>query len=230
MKNNLTDIKQQSAAKVKLKKNALEAVDFEKEWKKDPKYKTELCKSFESKNICMYGNKCRFAHGKSELFDKASNPQNYKQKKCFSFYQHGFCSYGKRCSFLHSENNFHEMKRSYYSLLMPIFHSKSLNEISPTNHLLGPINCNKNNDSAFSSPNKTSSISDHYSSPSTNFNDSIKSNYTTNLNNYSRRLFAFNEIYLENIKSNFDENFENFDGKSYLFNCNYQTIVPLISN
>ena len=51
-----------NVSKIKLKKNAFEEVDVEKEWRKDPKYKTELCKSFEAKGICVYGNKCRFFH------------------------------------------------------------------------------------------------------------------------------------------------------------------------
>ena len=35
----------------------------------DPKYKTELCKTFSDTGICPYGDKCRFAHGKEELFN-----------------------------------------------------------------------------------------------------------------------------------------------------------------
>jgi len=29
--------------------------------------KTELCRNFKAENCCQYGDKCRFAHGKSEL-------------------------------------------------------------------------------------------------------------------------------------------------------------------
>lgn len=29
------------------------------------KYKTELCRTFEEKGACPYGQKCRFAHGKN---------------------------------------------------------------------------------------------------------------------------------------------------------------------
>ena len=67
------------AKRRKLKKNALENVDFEEEKRKDPKYKTELCKSFMEENFCKYGNKCRYAHGENELVIKTKNA-NYKKK------------------------------------------------------------------------------------------------------------------------------------------------------
>ena len=44
------------------------------------KYKTELCKKFQSTGFCPYGNKCRFAHGKEELITKIQNA-NYKKEK-----------------------------------------------------------------------------------------------------------------------------------------------------
>ena len=43
---------------------------IEEEHKKDPKYKTELCKTFSETGKCPYGFKCRFAHGKEELSKK----------------------------------------------------------------------------------------------------------------------------------------------------------------
>ena len=43
------------------------------------KYKTELCKKFQSIGFCPYANKCRFAHGKEELITKIQNA-NYKKK------------------------------------------------------------------------------------------------------------------------------------------------------
>ena len=36
----------------------------------DQKYKTEICKKFQSIGNCPYGNKCRFAHGEQELIMK----------------------------------------------------------------------------------------------------------------------------------------------------------------
>ena len=67
--------------KLKMKKNAMDPVNFEEEKKNDPKYKTELCKSFMETNFCVYGNKCRFAHGYKELVVK-KQINNYKQKLC----------------------------------------------------------------------------------------------------------------------------------------------------
>ena len=81
--------------KLKLKKNALDKVDFEEEKKNDPKYKTELCKSFMENHFCQYGNKCRYAHGKDDLVIK-EKINNYKRKLCKSFFKEGFCTYGIR--------------------------------------------------------------------------------------------------------------------------------------
>ena len=45
--------------------------------KADQKYKTEICKKFQSIGNCPYGNKCRFAHGEQELIMKPKG-KNYK--------------------------------------------------------------------------------------------------------------------------------------------------------
>src|SRR5690242_6149199 len=89
--------------KVKLKKNALEFVDKDSEKKMDPKYKTELCKSYKNNGFCVYGNKCRFAHGNDDIFGKALNSTKYKLKECNGFKEQGFCMYGSRCNFKHDE-------------------------------------------------------------------------------------------------------------------------------
>ena len=99
--------------KLKLKKNALEKVDIEEEKRKDPKYKTELCKTFMENNFCQYGNKCRFAHGDEELVIK-EKINNYKRKLCKSFYNDGFCTYGIRCNFQHDQRKLSDIKLPYY--------------------------------------------------------------------------------------------------------------------
>ena len=99
--------------KLKMKKNALEKVDIEEEKRKDPKYKTELCKTFMENNFCQYGNKCRFAHGEEELVIKAKI-SNYKRKLCKSFYNDGFCTYGIRCNFQHDQRKLSDIKLPYY--------------------------------------------------------------------------------------------------------------------
>jgi hypothetical protein len=106
--------------KLKLKKNALDFVDFEAEKKIDPKFKTELCKTFKDLNFCPYGNKCRFAHGKTELFNRSIDTNKYKQKVCNSFQENGFCVYGSRCNFKHGEKKLEDIDRSYYHYLLNI--------------------------------------------------------------------------------------------------------------
>ncbi len=101
--------------KVKLKKNALDAVDIIQESKADPKFKTELCKSWIEMEFCIYGNKCRFAHGKSEIFVKPINNTKYKMKNCLSFFQTGYCNYGTRCHFKHDERKVSDIMLPYYS-------------------------------------------------------------------------------------------------------------------
>jgi hypothetical protein len=103
--------------RLKLKKDALENVDFKREYQHDPKYKTELCKSWTESEFCAYGNKCRFAHGKHELFDKIINCKKYKQKECMSFFKNNYCCYGSRCHFKHEERRLEEIRRSYYTYL-----------------------------------------------------------------------------------------------------------------
>ena len=99
--------------KLKMKKNAMDPVNFEEERKNDPKYKTELCKSFMETNFCVYGNKCRFAHGYKELVGK--RPINhYKQKMCNSFFNKGYCPYGNRCNFKHDERKLGQINLPYY--------------------------------------------------------------------------------------------------------------------
>jgi hypothetical protein len=101
--------------KLKMKKDALEYVDFETEKKNDPKYKTELCKSYIETQFCPYGNKCRFAHGKHELSEKNEKVNKYKLKICSNFKEHGYCLYGARCNFIHDQREFKNLERSFYT-------------------------------------------------------------------------------------------------------------------
>ena len=99
--------------KLKMKKNAMDPVNFEEERKNDPKYKTELCKSFMETNFCVYGNKCRFAHGYNELVVK-KQINHYKLKPCNSFFNKGYCPYGNRCNFKHDERKIGQIGLPYY--------------------------------------------------------------------------------------------------------------------
>lgn len=101
----------------RLKKKANDKVDITQERALDPKYKTELCRKYEESKFCPYGSKCRFAHGKEELF--ARNEINYKKKDCKSFHSEYFCAYGSRCLFKHGYS-ISEIQRSFYNSLLSV--------------------------------------------------------------------------------------------------------------
>lgn len=102
------------------KKSSLIKNIIEEENKVDTKYKTELCKKFQSTGKCPYGYKCRFAHGKEELISKFQGV-NYKKKPCKTFNEKGYCPYGSRCSFRHDERAFSETSFSYFYLQLFLF-------------------------------------------------------------------------------------------------------------
>jgi len=81
------------------------------------KYKVELCNSFMEQGYCKYGNKCKFAHGKSELNKRPTN-QNYKQRNCESFHKNGFCPYGPRCTFIHEERTLSNILKPHQAKLI----------------------------------------------------------------------------------------------------------------
>jgi len=62
-----------------------------------------LCKNWELRGTCKFGEKCCFAHGKHELKAKALTHIKYKTKPCKQYHQTGFCPYGQRCQYLHKE-------------------------------------------------------------------------------------------------------------------------------
>ena len=84
------------------------------------KYKTMLCKHFQSPKGCSFGDKCQFAHGMKELrtpngvnpmmamnnpeHKKGPNTQNYKIVKCKYWEKDGTCRYGTLCTFAHGDN------------------------------------------------------------------------------------------------------------------------------
>jgi len=67
------------------------------------KYKTELCKNWELRGNCKFGDKCCFAHGRRELKNKTLIHVKYKTKPCKQYHQTGYCPYGQRCQYLHKE-------------------------------------------------------------------------------------------------------------------------------
>ena len=110
------------SGKKKYKKNALDFVDYETEFKKDPKFKTELCKTFSDTGFCAYGNKCRFAHGREDMFIRSVNHPKYRKSDCLTFHSNGFCNYGARCHFRHHETRILEsISRSYFEWGLEIY-------------------------------------------------------------------------------------------------------------
>lgn len=87
--------------KTKVFKNPSERKAFVEQYKM--KYKTEMCKNFELKGTCKFGDSCSFAHGKHELQEKKHLHEKFKTRPCKDFHQNGYCSYGKRCQYLHKE-------------------------------------------------------------------------------------------------------------------------------
>ncbi|CAG8682271.1 14025_t:CDS:2, partial [Gigaspora margarita] len=79
-------------------------IELEKEQKKATLYKTEMCRNWEERGSCRYGNKCQFAHSDAELRKVTHHPK-YKTEICKTFWQNGTCPYGKRCCFIHNDKN-----------------------------------------------------------------------------------------------------------------------------
>lgn len=105
--------KNEWSKKEKFKCNAL---DFKQN------YKTELCKYYEMKGYCKYGNKCAYAHGIENLRLKVTKTSAYRTKKCKKFFENGYCPYGNRCQFAHELktniiNNPFDEKMSYTKIL-----------------------------------------------------------------------------------------------------------------
>lgn len=62
-------------------------------------YKTELCNSWERNQTCVFGKKCRYAHGVAELKDRI-RVSTYHIQPCVDS-SLGKCLYGNRCNYAH---------------------------------------------------------------------------------------------------------------------------------
>ena len=83
---------------------------------KDPKYKTEMCKSFVKYGKCSYKKKCRYAHGESELISKNISNKNYKRIKCNNFHaKPGHCPYGRRCQYVHEDRKLEDIELVHFN-------------------------------------------------------------------------------------------------------------------
>ena len=108
----------------------------------NPRYKTTLCKHYNTPQGCSYGDKCQFAHGQNELrlnnaqgfaqmpMNNMNNKQNsmlnYKIVKCKNFEKDGSCKYGAHCTFAHGDKdlrnkseNLYQINNSQMMMMMP---------------------------------------------------------------------------------------------------------------
>ena len=90
------------------------------------KYKTALCKHFNTPQGCSYGQKCQFAHGNSDLrpninqfatmIQNQNNMLNYKIAKCKNWERDGVCKYGSFCSFAHGDKEIRSKNENLYQI------------------------------------------------------------------------------------------------------------------
>ena len=83
----------------------------------ETKFKTEMCKNWQTKGFCNYEAKCKFAHGPHELNKKDFVNKNlYKSKPCNSFHSKHFCPYGLRCLFIHQDKPLKQIvEKNFYT-------------------------------------------------------------------------------------------------------------------
>ena len=67
----------------------------------NPRFKTKVCRNFNKKGTCLYGDLCQSAHGKHELRSDVVHHNKYKTKLCQKYWIAGYCAYGPRCNFIH---------------------------------------------------------------------------------------------------------------------------------
>jgi len=79
----------------------------------EKKYKTELCKNFQLRGYCKWGDKCCFAHGTHELKEKKHLNNKYKSKICKHYHKKGFCPYGYRCQYFHIKESYTEFLTTF---------------------------------------------------------------------------------------------------------------------
>jgi len=92
------------------------------------KYKTEICKNFETKGHCKWEDNCCFAHGKHELRKKTIFNYFYKTKVCKHFHKNGYCPYASRCQY------FHFKTFQIFQELLESFSNKLVQRISENGH------------------------------------------------------------------------------------------------
>ena len=122
---------------------------------KSLKYKTVLCKHFDTPQGCSYGQKCQFAHGHNELRKKdaqlapliknQNNILNYKIVKCKNWEKDQACKYGSLCTFAHGNSEIRNRNDNLFQLgpfpiMMPYnFDMNSMGMMIPPNFNLNQM-------------------------------------------------------------------------------------------
>ena len=142
------------------------------------KYKTELCRSYDESRQCKYGEKCRYAHGSTELRTPARHPK-YKTEPCRTYHSSGFCPYGPRCHFIHNE---YERKNTQSPNNGPTNNSGGS---SPTNLNQGTVVKENSNQSGQQHGTSNSSLSPQHSPTLPLFQPRMSTNSTSFANTNS---------------------------------------------
>lgn len=119
---------------------------------KPDNYKTKICRNWENGH-CVFGNKCHFAHGESELVD-------VKPKLCW-FFSNSKCHNGNKCPFLHVTPGLNQtifMSENVFPMetnTLPVSSSSNCWD-SPSPAVKSPFSSSPN---PFATPNSSSSSS-----------------------------------------------------------------------
>lgn len=116
----------------------------------NPRYKTMMCKHYNTPQGCSYGDKCQFAHGPAELRSAGPiaaqpmsvttkqpqrNPLNYKIVKCKNWERDGTCKYGAHCTFAHGDDDLRNKTDNLYQLqpmpMLPICDINGMSMVVP---------------------------------------------------------------------------------------------------
>ena len=124
----------------------------------NPKYKTKLCKHFNTPKGCSYGDKCQYTHGTNELksndFNQGSlaqipiiqnNPQNvlinYKTQRCKNFEKNGICKYGELCTYAHGDKDLRTKDENITQMNQLIFGMMFANQKMMNQGFILPVKC-----------------------------------------------------------------------------------------
>lgn len=122
--------------------NKNDNITNKKQGPNNARYKTVMCKHYNTPQGCSYGEKCQFAHGTQELktFEgnkinqnlmlmngKQKDALNFKIVKCKNWEKDKTCKYGAHCTFAHGDNelrnkadNLYQMQSSMGMMMQPV--------------------------------------------------------------------------------------------------------------